>query len=140
MGLGMGLIAFYPERRPLRCTGVLLAVAAGFGGALWAVSLASGGDGVLTLSFKNLLLAFALCYAVLCLLFRCRAALAEKRKAMGAPGFLGRSAEFIALVDTGNTLTDPLRRSCAGGLPPRPSDGLTGEHGALFPLRPRGTD
>jgi len=108
MGLGMGLIAFYPERRPLRCTGVLLAVAAGFGGALWAVSLASGGDGVLTLSFKNLLLAFALCYAVLCLLFRCRAALAEKRKAMVRLAFLGRSAEFIALVDTGNTLTDPL--------------------------------
>ena len=36
-GLCMGMLAFGRERQPLRCTGVLLAVAAVFGGALWAV-------------------------------------------------------------------------------------------------------
>ena len=37
-GILMGLVAFGAERSPLRCTAVLLAVSAAFGGALWAIS------------------------------------------------------------------------------------------------------
>ena len=108
-GLGMGLIAFGAERQPLRCAAVLLAVAAAFGGALWAISLASGGSGgYVPLSGRILLLAFALCYGVLRLLFHFRARKAGRRLVSVTVGFLGREARFTALADTGNSLLDPL--------------------------------
>lgn len=107
-GLIMGLVAYGAERRPLRCTAVFFAVSAAFGGTLWAVSLAAGGDGRAWLDLKTLVLSFALCYAALRLLFRCLGKLPEKRRVPVQAQFLGREAAFIALVDTGNSLTDPL--------------------------------
>ena len=108
-GLGMGLIAFGAERQPLRCAAVLLAVAAAFGGALWAISLASGGSGgYVPLSGRILLLAFALCYGALRLLFHFRARKAGRRLVSVTVGFLDREARFTALADTGNSLLDPL--------------------------------
>lgn len=108
-GLCMGLIAFGAERRPLMCTLSFLAVSAAFGGALWAVSMACGGDisSGAVMSVKTLLLSFALCYAALSLIFRCKGGLAQKRRVEVEASFLGRSACFIALVDTGNCLCDP---------------------------------
>ena len=108
-GLLMGLIAFGGERQPLRCVGVFLLTAAAFGGALWALSLAAGGDGRLPpLSFRSLLLAFALCYAAFRLLFRRRARSLEQQHVPVQVSFLGREAGFTALVDSGNSLSDPL--------------------------------
>lgn len=108
-GLCMGLIAFGAERRPLLCSLSFLAVSAAFGGALWAVSLACGGDmstGAV-MSVKTLLLSFALCYAALSLIFRCKGRLVQKRRVEVEAFFLARKCCFIALVDTGNCLTDP---------------------------------
>lgn len=132
-GIGMGLISFAPELRPLRCTAVLLAVSAAFGGALWAMSLSTGGElsgGVF--SMKTLLLSFALCYAALCLLFRCRAALLDKRRVLVSLSFLGREAEFTALVDTGNSLTDPATGSPVLIACPHALQGVLRENTALF--------
>lgn len=109
-GLSMGLIAFAGEARPLRCTAVMLAVAAAFGGALWALSLAAGAPpgGAVALSVRTLLLSFALCYAALRLLFRFRAKRLEQRRCAVQAELHGRRAEFTALVDSGNSLCDPL--------------------------------
>ncbi len=108
-GLLMGLIAYGAERRPLRCTAVFFAVSAAFGGALWALSLAAGGPagGPALLNGRLLLPAFALCYAGSRLLFACRSARPERKRVTVRAEFLGRSASFIALVDTGNGLADP---------------------------------
>ena len=108
-GLVMGLIAYGAETHPLRCTAVFFAVSAAFGGAIWAVSLAAGkpAGSYAALDTKTLILAFALCYAGGSLLLRCRARLMEKKRVTVRAVFLGRAAEFIALVDTGNTLSDP---------------------------------
>lgn len=107
-GLVMGLIAYGSERRPLRCTAVFFAVSAAFAGMLWAVSLASGSPfGYAALDTKTLVLSFALCYAAGRLLLAGRGRTAEKKHAAVRAVFLGRTAEFTALLDTGNTLTDP---------------------------------
>lgn len=131
-GLIMGLIAYGSERSPLRCTAVFFGVSAAFGGALWALSLASGGDGQAVLSMKSLLLSFALCYAAFRLIFRRRAALAEKRLVKVAAEFMGRKTEFTALLDTGNSLSDPatgapVMVACSHALKP-----LLRENAALF--------
>lgn len=109
-GLCMGMLAFGRERQPLRCTGVLLAVAAVFGGALWAVSLAGGSLGAYpaALSLPALLLSFGLCYALLSLLLRARRLLTERRRVAVEVSLHGREAGFLALEDTGNALSDPL--------------------------------
>lgn len=108
-GLLMGFIAYGAETGPLRCTAAFFAVSAAFGGALWALSLAAGsspGPGP-ALDMKTLALAFALCYAAGSLLLRCRLKLAEKKRVPVRAELLGRTAEFMALVDTGNSLSDP---------------------------------
>ena len=109
-GLAVGLIAFAPERRPLRCVAVFMAVSAAFGGALWALSMAGGGlgDGRTQMSMKPLLASFTLCYAAGNLIFRCRGLLMDKRRVSVRLSFLGREAVFIALADTGNVLSDPI--------------------------------
>lgn len=106
-GLIMGLIAYGAERSPLRCTAVFFAVSAAFGGALWALSMAAGGNGASPLSLRSLLLSFALCYGLFRLIFRKRAALMEKQLISVEAEFLGRKTRFTALLDTGNSLSDP---------------------------------
>ena len=110
-GICMGLIAFGKERSPLRCTLVLLLTASAFGGALWAVSLAGGGDlsaGAVPLSLPVLALSFGLCYALLALLLRARKLLTDRRRILVTLRFLGREAVFSVLEDTGNALSDPI--------------------------------
>ncbi len=107
-GLLMGFIAYGAETHPLRCTAAFFAVSAAFGGALWALSLAAGTPmGSAVLDMKTLALAFALCYAAGSLLLRCRLKPAEKKRVPVRAELLGRTAEFMALVDTGNSLSDP---------------------------------
>lgn len=108
-GVFMGLAAFGGENRPFRCVAALFAVAAAFGGALWALSLSagSGPSGVLPLDTKTLVLAFALCYAAGRLFLACRSRLAGRRRVHVRAELSGRAAEFTALVDSGNGLTDP---------------------------------
>lgn len=135
-GLVMGLIAYGAERSPLRCTAVFFAVSAAFGGALWALSMAAGGDGAAALSLKSLIFSFALCYGLFRLIFRRRAALMEKRLISVEAEFLGRSTRFTALLDTGNSLSDPatgapVMIACTHALKP-----LLPESAALFAKLP----
>lgn len=108
----MGLAAFGGEARMLRCCAVFLLVSAAFGGAVWAISLAGGGSfsyrAYLPVSMRALVLSFALCYGGISLLFRRRAKLMEKRRVQVHLVFLGRESRFMALLDTGNSLSDPV--------------------------------
>ncbi len=137
-GLAMGLIAYGGESRPLRCTGVFFAVSAAFGGAIWAVSLAAGdpAGGRAVLEPRTLVLAFALCYAAGRLVLGCRAALAEKKRVRVRVVFLGRTAEFTALLDTGNTLSDPVTGAPVLLACPRALDPIFREYAALFSAPP----
>ncbi len=106
--LAMALIAFGAERRPLRCGGVFLAVSAAFGGAVWAVSLLSGAPPGAVVSGRVLLLAFALCYAAVSLLFSRRLKLAERARVEVRLRVGARESRFMALLDSGNALADPV--------------------------------
>lgn len=131
-GLAMGLIAYGGERRPLRCTAAFFAVSAAFGGALWAVSMASGGGGRAYLDTRVLVLSFALCYGAGSLLFRCVGKLPTRRRVTVRAVFLGRKAEFTALVDTGNGLSDPATGAPVLIASPRALKPLFRENTELF--------
>ncbi len=105
VGLGMGWIAFGKEARPLRGMLALLFVSAAFGGALYALTLMSGAPTVLDL--RVLLAAFFLCYALLRLLSRFRSRFDGQRKAQIRLCLAQRECSFSALIDSGNSLTDP---------------------------------
>lgn len=108
----MGAIAYGSERRRLRCTAVFMAVSAAFGGAVWALSMAGGMEwnerAYLPVSSRALLLAFALCWGGAELLFRARGRLPDKPRAAVTLTFLGKECSFMALLDSGNSLTDPV--------------------------------
>ena len=128
----MVLLAFWQSRRLLRKVVIFFALSCAFGGGVLAVGLL-GGRG-LTLSggvvysgmdLKTVLLSAAGCYGALTLVFRgvgrhagLSGALRPVRLTLGE-----RHAELTALVDTGNTLSDP-----ATGRPVLVADGaLAGE-------------
>ena len=104
----MAAIAFGGEQHALRCGAVFLCVSAAFGGALWALSLAGGYP---VFDARVLLLSFALCYAGLELLFRGRARLPDRPRTEVCLALGGRESRFMALIDTGNALTDPATGS-----------------------------
>lgn len=112
----MVLAAFWKSQRLLRQVVIFLALSCAFGGGVLAIGLL-GGRG-LTLSnwvlysgmdLKIVLLSAAGCYGALTLLFqrtgRHTAAAGELRPVRLTLG--ERQVSLIALVDTGNTLTDP---------------------------------
>ena len=113
----MLLCAFGGSRRLLRLTLVFFGVSAAFGGGIFAIELLSGRG----LSLKNgifysamdlrlILLSAAACYAVLTLVFRRTAKHSGPSREL-VPAVLtieGRCVALTALVDTGNTLTDPV--------------------------------
>ena len=99
------LLAFGAERRPLRCALVFLGVSAAFGGAVWALGGARPAgiaDG------RVLLLAFALCYAAVRLLFSRQLTLPGRARVEVALRMGARESRFMALRDSGNALADPL--------------------------------
>lgn len=104
----MGLIAFGGERRCLRCLLRFLAVSAALGGAVWAVSLAGGRP---ALDSRVLVLSFALCYGGVSLLYRARGRVDDLPRAEVRLRLAGRECRFMALLDTGNRLADPLSGS-----------------------------
>lgn len=101
----MGGIAFGGEARPLRCILAMLAVAAVFGGTLYALAPSSAGRPVLSL--RKLLAVFFFCYGLLKLLSLTRARWDGQRKAQVRLVFTGRETVFSALVDSGNSLRCP---------------------------------
>ena len=123
----MLLVCFGRERGLLRITLIFFAVSAAFGGIVLAVSLIGGGstqDAIIPVSLKVLLPSFALSYAATALIF--------KRLGRRRPGGFAkiviknadRRTELTSLIDTGNSLTDPI----GGGKV------LIAEAGALAPL------
>jgi len=107
----MLLVCFGRERGLLRIALIFFAVSAAFGGIVLAVSLIGGGgahEALVPVSLKVLLPSFAATYAVTALVFK---KLGRRR----AGGFVhiviknsGRKTELNSLIDTGNSLTDPI--------------------------------
>lgn len=103
--VGMTLLAFGSARRLLRVSLTFFGVSAAFGGGVLALQLFLGAPAVLDL--KTTLLAAAGCYLFLTLLFRRAARHGGGELASARLELEGRSCRLTALVDTGNTLTDP---------------------------------
>ena len=133
----MLLAAYGGSRRLLRQGVIFLALACALGGGVLAVGLLGGrglalGDaGVYYTPFdlKLVLLSAAGCYALLTLALRGigRHTAASGELVAVRLELEGRAAEFTALVDTGNTLSDPVSG--------RPA--MVAEEEALAPLFPR---
>lgn len=126
----MLIASYWGEKHIFRLLAVFLAVSAAFGGAVYAVSLLGGGGSPQTpfvsVSPRVLLLSFAVCYAVLSLVFR-RAASRTAREVLPAEAELrGGHICFSVLRDTGNSLYDPV-----SGLPVCIAEAETAA--ALFP-------
>ena len=111
LALGMTLIAFGRERRIFRCFFAFLGVSALFGGAVYAAALYRGissSGPLLRLDMRVLVLSFALCWAVVSLVFRRSAKNAARALREVTLERKGRQVSFRALEDTGNDLYDPL--------------------------------
>ena len=116
-GVMMLVTAYGGSRRLLRQGIIFLSLTCAFGGAVVAVSLlggrglALGPRGVFYshMDLKTILLSAALCYGVLTLAFqRMGGHTAQSGELVRARLTLGkRTVELTALVDTGNTLSDP---------------------------------
>lgn len=113
----MVLIAFARSRRLLRQAVVFFALACAFGGGVLAVGLLGGqgltlGSGVFysAIDIKTVLVSAAGCYGALSLCFRNwgRHSAARGELKPVRLEFSGRTLELTALMDTGNTLTDPV--------------------------------
>ena len=133
----MVLTAFSRSRRLLRQVLIFFALACGFGGGVLAVSLLGGngltfGPGVFysDIDVKIVLVSAAGCYAALSLLFRRWGQHSAARGELEPVKlwFLDRELTLTALMDTGNTLTDPVT-----GQPV-----LVAEGESLLPLFPAG--
>ena len=110
LAAAMTLAAFGGERRLGRCFAAFLATSALFGGAVYAAGLLRGGSGgqLLRLDMRVLILAFALCYAAVSLLYRGAARAARPQIHTVTVERAGRTVALRALEDTGNDLADPL--------------------------------
>lgn len=114
-GVLMALAAYGSSAHLLRCTLVFFGVSAALGGAILAVTLLGGqgmtmANGVFYsgMDLRILLLSAAICYVGLTLVFgkAARHGLGELRTA--EVRLKERKITLTALVDTGNTLTDPV--------------------------------
>lgn len=111
----MLLLGFGGSRRLLRVTLVFFGLACAFGGGIFAIGLLGGRgltlrNGILysMMDLRILLLSAAGCYVVLTMVFQ-RTARHGRREILPAVLTLeGRRVALNALLDTGNTLTDPL--------------------------------
>ena len=108
----MALIAFGTERHPLRCFLAFLGVSFAFGGAVWAASMLGGtalpNHGPTPVTPRVLLLALALTYTAVTLVFRGLAQRSSRELVTVFLGLDGRSVTLRALHDTGNELSDPV--------------------------------
>lgn len=127
----MSLIAFGGEARMLRCALVFLCVSAAFGGFIWALALAGGHP---AFDMRTLVLSFALCYVLLRLVFSRRLKLADRPRAAVELTLDGRVSKFFALVDTGNSLADPVSGCPVMVICPHAAAPLFGANSALLEL------
>lgn len=113
----MALIAYGGARRLMRLTLLFLALSCALGGAVLAVGYLGGRavglkNGILwpQMDMKTVLLAAAVCYLVFALVFR-RLFGGKQGKGGIVPvtvELFGHKVSCRALIDTGNSLTDPL--------------------------------
>ena len=111
LALGMTLAAFGRERHIFRCFFAFLGVSALFGGAVYAAALYRGISSrgpLLRLDMRVLVLSFALCWALVSLVFRRSAKHASRSVREITIERKGRCVSFRALEDTGNDLYDPI--------------------------------
>ena len=104
-GAGMALAAFGGSRRLVRVGLIFFGVSAAFAGGVLALQLLSGTGGVLDL--KSTLLSAAGCYLFLTLIFHGTLRHSGRELAPAELELGGRRCRLTALLDTGNTLTDP---------------------------------
>lgn len=124
VGVLLVLLAYGHCRRLLRCTVIFLALSAAFGGGLYALELMLGRP--LILQLPSVLLFSVAAYGVLSLAGRKLARHGPAQLRTLTVTFGGRSVTLTALVDTGNTLTDPMTGQ---GVPVAEGDALA----ALLP-------
>ena len=113
-GVLMVLIAFGREKRLLRAIMIFFGASAAFGGMIWAAELFGGRgltieNGILYsyIDIRLLLLLMILCYGVLSMAWE-RTFVHAKRELVPVEIVAGgRTLHLIALMDTGNTLSDP---------------------------------
>ncbi len=109
-GIALAAIAFGGLGGFLRATAVFFAVSAAFGGAVYAALSIGGVDPskslVLPLSLRTLILSFALCYALLSIVFRGAARRGRAEVGKVEVSLRDRNVSFKALRDTGNELRD----------------------------------
>lgn len=108
----MTLIAFGKEQKLLRCLLTFLGVSALFGGAVYAAALwqgtAAGPGPLVHISMRVLVFSFALCWALVSLIFHRSAENVRREYATVVVEKDGHRTEFRALRDTGNRLYDPI--------------------------------
>ena len=113
----MLLAAYGGSRRLLRQGLLFVALTCAFGGGVVAIGLMGGqglalGNGVFysAMDLKVVLLSAAACYLALTLVFQRmgRHSAVSGELVRARLTLMGRSVELTALVDTGNTLTDPV--------------------------------
>jgi stage II sporulation protein GA (sporulation sigma-E factor processing peptidase) len=126
VGVLLALCAFGGRAGFARAALVFFAVSAAAAGAALAASLL-GGDILEPINLKILLSSFAVCYAVVTLVFR-RAARQKGGTVAVTLRLSGRETRLRALLDNGNSLRDPVtgKQVLVAGL------------GDLTPLFPRG--
>lgn len=112
LALAMTVTAFGAERHIFRCFFAFLGVSALFGGAVCAAGLYAGnlpGSGRLVkINMRILAVSFALCWALVSLVFHRSAKNARRRVRDVTVERNGRAVRFRALEDTGNGLYDPI--------------------------------
>lgn len=129
LALAMVLISFGPEPRLWRCFLAFLGVSALFGGTVWAAGLYRGilsRGPVVRLDMRVLVISFALCWALVSLVFRRSVKNAQRIIHQVTLTRGGSTVALRALADTGNGVYDPLS-GCSV---------LIAETGALAPLFP----
>ena len=129
---GLCLCAFYGRREFRRLCAAFLVLSAALGGAVWALSLRAGGS--LAFSPGLLVRSFFLFWALFETLLRGALKKREREILDVELCFLGRRARFRALVDTGNSLCDPVTDEHVMVVSPVALRAVFREYDALFSL------
>lgn len=112
LALLMTVAAFGREKRLFRCFFAFLGVSALFGGAVYAAGLyespGAPAGGLVHLDTRVLVLSFALCWALVSLVFHRSAKNAARSIREVTVEKNGKTVRFRALEDTGNGLYDPI--------------------------------
>lgn len=112
LAVAMTLIAFGGERRLWRCLMAFLGSSALFGGAVYAAGLYRGSylrsGALVRLDLRVLAISFALCWAIVGLVFRRKPRDETAQILPVTVSYHGSKAELRALLDTGNGLYDPM--------------------------------